>query len=104
MAGFRTYRQIPFPELPTCLRFPTRLGSVRLDEAFVPAYRCGAVLDSHQIPCCHTRLGGYTNSTRQRITTLALKKAHCSGLPLLPASALQFGYLRFLFGKSQTEV
>jgi hypothetical protein len=95
---------IPFPEFPTGLRFPIRFGSVLHEEAFVPAYRCGAVLDSHQIPCCHTRLPDVPTALVRLARSSAVKKAHFSGLPLLPSGALQLGYLGFLLGIAQAQI
>jgi hypothetical protein len=55
-----------------------------LVEAFVPVYRCGAVLDSHQIPCCHTRLRGHTNSTREDNMAFIAEAAAASSYPVSP--------------------
>ena len=37
-------------------------------EGFVPGYRCGTVLDSHQIPYFYARFTRRTNSIRERST------------------------------------
>ncbi len=58
-------------------------------EAFVPVYRCGAVLDSHQIPCFHAASNmPRTNSTREVNTFLPA---------LFPSRALQFRHAAFFF-------
>jgi hypothetical protein len=37
---------------------PNSNESVRFIETFVPVYRCGAVLELHQIPCFHAGISG----------------------------------------------
>jgi hypothetical protein len=49
LAGLRAYRCGRSFRLLTVASQPLA-RPVRLDTAFVPAYRCGAALDSHQVP------------------------------------------------------
>src|SRR5947209_4712756 len=70
-------------------------------EAFVPVYRCGTVLDFHQIPYFYAEITRQTNSTRERnilagsplggFTSSQVKAAWLRVLnvayPLLPVSA-----------------
>lgn len=66
-AGLRTYRHFPVKGfLPTSASQPASASACI--EVFVPVYRCGTVLDFHQIPYFYAGITQRTNSIRESNT------------------------------------
>ena len=73
LSGFAKWGSLCFP---TNWRFPNR-NSV-LMPIFVPNYRCGAVLEFHQIPCCLNLRAGRTSNRTNYIVAKSDSPTTCS--------------------------